>query len=160
MKLLLAIDSSKGSQTAVDEVAARPWPAGSTAEVISVVEPAHLWTMSITSEEAGRRAKEVVERAARQLSSSGLPAVGVVAGGDPKTLILDRLTGMRADLAVVGSHGVSAVTRFLLGNVAASVARQVHTCWPSRTQGRSDFTRMSARSCASSGSPAERVEAR
>lgn len=123
MKLLLAIDSSKGSQTAVDEVAARPWPAGSTAEVISVVEPAHLWTMSITSEEAGRRAKEVVERAARQLSSSGLPAVGVVAGGDPKTLILDRLTGMRADLAVVGSHGVSAVTRFLLGNVAASVAR-------------------------------------
>ena len=123
MKLLLAIDSSKGSQTAVDEVAARPWPAGSTVDVVSVVEPAHLWTMSITSEEASRRAKELVERAAAQLRSGGLTARGLTMAGDPKTLILDRLKESGADLAVLGSHGVSAVARFLLGNVAASVAR-------------------------------------
>jgi len=127
MKLLLAIDSSKGSQTAVDEVAARPWPAGSTAEVLSVVEPAHLWTVSISSEEAAQHAKELVECAAREITSAGLKAAGITAGGDPKTVILDHLTRMNADLAVVGSHGVSAVARFLLGNVAASVARHA-TC--------------------------------
>lgn len=123
MKLLLALDASRGSQTALDEVTARSWPAGSTAEVVSVVEPAHLWTMSITSEEASRRAKDLVERAAGQLSAAGVTAVGVTVVGDPKTVILDRAEKLDADLAIVGSHGVSAVTRFLLGNVAASVAR-------------------------------------
>jgi len=123
MKLLLEIDSSRGSQTAVDEVAARPWPDGSTAGVLSVVEPAHLWTESISSEEAARHANELVECAARKIGSAGLKAVGVTACGDPKTVILDHLTKTNADLAVVGSHGASAVTRFLLGNVAASVVR-------------------------------------
>jgi len=123
VKLLIAIDSSKGSQAAMDAVSARPWPAGTTAEVLSVVEPAHLWTMSITSEEAKRRARELVERGSHQLQSAGLAATGVVATGDPKTVILDQLAETGADLAVVGSHGVSAVARFLLGNVAAAVIR-------------------------------------
>lgn len=123
MNILLAIDPSKASQVAVDEMAARPWPPGSVAEVLSVVEPAHLWTMSITSEEAERRAKELVERAAAQLTASGLPAKGATEHGDPKTVILDRLAAGGADLAVVGSHGVSAVTRFLLGNVASAIVR-------------------------------------
>jgi len=32
MKILLAVDNSPASQAAVDEVAARPWPAGSHVE--------------------------------------------------------------------------------------------------------------------------------
>jgi len=123
MRLLIAMDSSSGSHAAVDEIVARPWPGGSTVEVLSVVEPTHLWELSITAEEAARRAKELVERTVEQLCSRGLTARGVVLAGDPKTAILDRLVELDADLAVVGSHNVSAVSRFLLGSVASAVAR-------------------------------------
>lgn len=38
MKILLAIDGSSCSEAAVEEAATRPWPVGSQARVISVVE--------------------------------------------------------------------------------------------------------------------------
>jgi hypothetical protein len=83
VKILLAIDASAGSQAALDEVAARPWPTGSSVEVLSVVEPMHLWSMSITAEVARGRAQELVARAAEQLRGAGLTADGVAGGGDP-----------------------------------------------------------------------------
>ncbi len=48
---------------------------------------------------------------------------GDVLAGDPKVVILDRARGSGAGLLVVGSHGASAVKRFLLGNVAATAVR-------------------------------------
>ncbi|MBI4469974.1 MAG: universal stress protein, partial [Acidobacteria bacterium] len=38
MKILLAIDGSACSEAAVGEVVQRPWPAGSSVRVLSVVE--------------------------------------------------------------------------------------------------------------------------
>ncbi len=123
MKLLLAIDGSEASQAAVAEVAARPWPGGTHVEVLSVVEPAHMWEMSITAQEANRRAHELVQRAATKLSSAKLDAEGTVLAGDPKTVILDHAAEFHTDLIVLGSHGGNAMKRFLLGNTAAAVAR-------------------------------------
>ncbi|MGH9593815.1 MAG: universal stress protein [Bryobacteraceae bacterium] len=123
MKILLAIDSSTASQAALDEVAARPWPAGSCVEVLNVAEPAHLWTFSETAEGVLRLSRELVERARVQLQSRGLQTVGVSSSGDPKIVILDHARTIAADFLVVGSQGTSAVTRFLLGNVAAAVVR-------------------------------------
>jgi nucleotide-binding universal stress UspA family protein len=123
MKILLAMDTSAASQTALDEVLARPWPAGSSFEVLSVVEPSHLWTTSETAEQAPQRAKEVVDLAVEQLRANSLVATGEVSEGDPKTVILDRAQNSAADFIVVGSHGSSAITRFLLGNVASTVLR-------------------------------------
>ncbi len=39
MKILLAVDESKYSTSAVKEVAKRPWPKGTTVRVLTVVEP-------------------------------------------------------------------------------------------------------------------------
>ncbi len=39
MKILLAIDGSPHSQDAAEEVARRPWPAGSTVRIVSVIQP-------------------------------------------------------------------------------------------------------------------------
>jgi nucleotide-binding universal stress UspA family protein len=52
-----------------------------------------------------------------------LDADGDVLQGDPKTAILDRAQQTHAALVVLGSHSVSSVERFLLGNVAANVLR-------------------------------------
>jgi nucleotide-binding universal stress UspA family protein len=123
MKILLAMDTSSASQAALDEIGTRPWPAGSSFDVLSVVEPSHLWTTSEVAREAAPRARRTVEKAAEQLCSKGQVAAGTTLSGDPKTVILDRARNMGAELVVVGSHGVSALTRFLLGNVAATVLR-------------------------------------
>jgi len=123
VKILLAMDTSSASQVALEEIAARPWPPDSSFEVLTVIEPSHLWTTSEVAQEAARWAQEVVQRAAGLLQSKGRKATGVALSGDPKTAILDRARSTGADFIIVGSHGVSALTRFFLGNVAAAVLR-------------------------------------
>jgi nucleotide-binding universal stress UspA family protein len=123
VKILLAMDTSSASRIALETIAARSWPAGSSFEVVSVVEPSHLWTTSEVALESVREAEEVVERAVGLLCSKGQPATGATFAGDPKTVILDRARTIGADFLIVGPHGVSAMTRFLLGSVAATLLR-------------------------------------
>jgi len=123
MKILLAIDASDASQAALKETGCRPWPAGSSIEVLNVMEPAHLWSTSETAEEEIQFSKALVARAAEQLRSQGLQACGASVFGHPRTVILDRAKAAGADMVMVGSHGASAVTKFLLGNVAAATVR-------------------------------------
>jgi nucleotide-binding universal stress UspA family protein len=52
-----------------------------------------------------------------------LEANGCAVSGDPKSVILEHASKLPADLVVVGSHGASKMTQFLLGNVAAAVVR-------------------------------------
>ncbi len=123
MKILLAMDTSSASQVALEEVLARSWPADSSFDVVSVVELSHMWTTSEAAQETARQAEQVVEAAAGKLGAKGDPVTGATFSGDPKTVILDRARSTRADFLIVGSHGVSAIARFLLGNVAAAVLR-------------------------------------
>jgi nucleotide-binding universal stress UspA family protein len=123
MKILIAVDHSDASQAVLREVAARPWPPKTSMEVLNVVEPAHLWTVSQTAEEAMRVSADLVQRAAGELQGRGLEASGLSLKGDPKRVILDRAQQTKADFILVGSQGVSALARFLLGNVASAVVR-------------------------------------
>jgi nucleotide-binding universal stress UspA family protein len=123
MKLLVAVDHSEASQAVLKEVAARPWPIRTCVEVLNVVEPAHMWTFSQTAEEAIRLSTDLVRRAAEELRSWDLEAGGVSLKGDAKRTILDRAKETQADFVFVGSQGVSALTHFLLGNVASAVVR-------------------------------------
>jgi nucleotide-binding universal stress UspA family protein len=121
MKLLVAVDHSETSQAVLKEVAARPWPVNTCVEVLNVVEPAHMWTMSETVENAIQRSTDVVNRGAEELRGWDLEAGGVSLKGDAKRVILDRAKETKADFVFVGSQGVSSLTHFLLGNVAAAV---------------------------------------
>lgn len=123
MKILLAVDGSEPSQNAIAEVAARPWPARSTVDVITVIEPAHLWATSETANIVYEKSAGLLRAALERLRIAGLDADGDILQGDPKAAILDRAENTKADFVVLGSHGVSAVTHFLLGNVAANVLR-------------------------------------
>jgi nucleotide-binding universal stress UspA family protein len=123
MNVLVAVDNSEASQAVLQEVAARPWPAGARVEVLNVVEPAHLWVVSSTVEEAIQSSAVFVERAAGDLRTRGLEATGISLPGDPKRVILDRAKETSADFVFVGSQGVSALARFLTGSVASGVVR-------------------------------------
>ena len=136
MKILLAIDGSPCSESAVEEVARRPWPDDSQVRIISIVEPpAPLVAepyMGVASyfEEVERlkrvQAGDVVARAAEALrAGKGAALVGVSTGvitGSPKRTIVEESEEWGADLIVLGSHGYHTWERMLLGSVSQSVA--------------------------------------
>src|SRR5436309_1033087 len=119
MKILLAVDGSPASQAAADEVAARPWPADSQIEVLTVIEPSQAWTLSPIVEELNSASKQLVDSIASRLHAAN----ATVAHGNPKSAIVDHARNVHADLIVVGAHGAGAVERFLLGSVSRAVLR-------------------------------------
>jgi nucleotide-binding universal stress UspA family protein len=148
MKILLAINGSEPSKNALAEVVARPWPPRSTVDVVTVVEPAHLWATSETADIVFRRSTDLLRETLEQLRAAGLDADGDILQGDPKAAILDRAEQTKAGYLVLGSHNVSAVARFLLGNVASNVLRHapcsvlIASPSPGRTGSRSCWLRM------------------
>jgi nucleotide-binding universal stress UspA family protein len=124
MNILIAVDSSAPSEAAVEEVAFRPWPAGSRFCVLSVAETAYFTeAAAYLIETATEAAQTVTARAAQLLAAHGLDSNAAVLHGHPKSEIVEYADGWRADLVVVGSHGHGGLTRFLLGSVAKAVVR-------------------------------------
>jgi len=123
MKILLALDFSAASETIIEEITWRPWPVGAAVEVLSVVEESHLLSMSEVALEVARRSEELVQQAAERLRATGLEVTSLVLDGNPKYVIVDHARSTQADLVVVGPHGASGLTRFLLGSVARAVIR-------------------------------------
>ena len=123
MKILLSLDASPASKTALDAVAARPWPAGSRIDVLTVVDTLEPWALAAIVEEMKVHAQQLVDVAALHLRSNGLAADPVVGEGDPKHVILEHAAAMGADLIIVGAHGMSALEQFFLGSVSKAVLR-------------------------------------
>ena len=136
MKILLAIDGSPCSDTAVEEVVRRPWPPDTQVRIISVVEPPGALTAEPYMGVAGyfeeverlkrQQAEEVLTRAAAALrGGAGTAQLGLVTEaltGSPKRTIVEEAERWGADLIVVGSHGYHTWERMLLGSVSQSVA--------------------------------------
>jgi nucleotide-binding universal stress UspA family protein len=123
MKVLLAIDSSHASQHVVDVAAIRPWPSGAEFCVISVVDIARWEGLPALVEDAKHEAQSLVRRATDKLTQSGHEVMPEIQLGPPKKAVPEFAEKWGADLVMVGSHGQSALTRFLLGSVAQAVLR-------------------------------------
>ena len=123
MKILLAIDPSPASETVLNALLARPYPAGTTATVITVIAPKYLRGDPAVAKELEMRENKLVQRAAEQLRLHELTTTSLVVRGDPKEVIVDYAANLGADFVLVGAHGETALPRFLLGSVARAVAR-------------------------------------
>ena len=123
MKVLLALDLSTGSQVAVHEVMARPWPSGTSVDIIGVADTEKLPFAPTVVEEIVARTKNTMNAAAERLRSVGLTASPRVVSGDPRTMIVDYAKEVGANLIVVGAHSSGGIAGFLLGSVAKAVIR-------------------------------------
>jgi nucleotide-binding universal stress UspA family protein len=136
MKILIAIDGSDSSQTAVQNVMARPWPPDTELRVLHVVEPPSLL---MGREMAGPdpefeavwqamrdQAKALVGKTAEKLRGTKLNVTTALVEGDPKSQIIDVANEWHADMIVLGSHGRKGLNRFLMGSVSEAVVRHAH----------------------------------
>jgi nucleotide-binding universal stress UspA family protein len=135
MKILLAIDGSTHSQDAVDEIAGRPWPTGTTVRVVSVIRPyappatevvLAAATVDTVRKQQTDEAEALTARAGERLAEPGLSVETLVREGDARSAILDEAESWDADLIVVGSHGRTGLKRLVLGSVAAAVVAHAH----------------------------------
>jgi nucleotide-binding universal stress UspA family protein len=132
MKILLAVDGSEQSQEAVQLVQSRPWPAGTTVRVLSVVPdilpppPAPAWAgaaKGYSDFQQWRRcqAESMVAGVAEIIRRSDLSVEAVVRVGEPRSVIIQEAEAWAADLIVLGSHGLTGLKRWILGSVAHHV---------------------------------------
>ncbi len=123
MKILLAVDSSAASEVAVAEVAARPWPPGTSVDLISSVEVYSAWDAPGVTDAMFQAADDSVRSAAERVKAAGLDCSSHTLTGDPRATIVDYASEWGADWIVVGSHDSPNAVRFLLGSVAKAVVR-------------------------------------
>ena len=133
MKVLLAVDGSPHSQIAVEEVAERLWPEGTSVKVLTVIhaaaplaiDPAFVLAAAHIEQVEGQRllAPRVVHSAAEKIRMKAphLVVTTEVVEGNPKDVIVDEAREWGAELIVVGSHGYGRLKRMVLGSVAGAV---------------------------------------
>jgi nucleotide-binding universal stress UspA family protein len=123
MKVLIAIDCSPASECVLDEAAARPWREGTTFSVVNVVDVQRFARFPVLIENAKREGDRLVKTGTEKLARSERKALSEVIMGFPRRAISEYAKEWHADLILVGSHGHSAIGRFLLGSVAQGILR-------------------------------------
>ena len=134
MKILLPIDGSEFSKTAVKDVCSMIRPEGTEVAVFCVVEPleyvappqmdvGYAPELEGVRKERMEHARSYVSAAADTLKRAGFQVDTSVVEDEIRGAILDFAKDWKADLIVLGSHGRRGLTRLLLGSVAESVAR-------------------------------------
>ena len=138
MKILLAIDGSEGSDVAVKQVIARPWPDGSKVKILSVVEllttvtPENFWVPSSyylkLEQSLQEQANTAIERAEAQfqVAHSPLTITTEILNGVAKEQIVEEAERWGADMIVMGSHGYRGLKKLWYGSVSQAVASHAH----------------------------------
>lgn len=134
MKILLAVDGSASSEEAIAEIVARPWPEQTEVRVITVFETPVMvglepWAagpmyFDDLQKAVSSAANVVLENALTKLKASPdkkLKVTGEVIQGSPRQEIVEKAEQWGADLIVMGSRGLGAWNRLLLGSVSNAV---------------------------------------
>ena len=133
MKILLPIDGSYHSDTALESVLNEPWPAGSIVCVMTVAEPMHNLADSVFGSfgQSALKAQEMLNADIHKLLCEATDQLKVKFGADKVTqvshegkaadYILDVAQNWQADLIVMGSHGTGGYNSESLGSICLKV---------------------------------------
>jgi len=134
MKILLAVDGSASSDDAIAEIITRPWPEQTEVKVVTAFEMSVMvgiepWAggamyFDELQKAAASAADAVVENTLtklRALTDKKLNITAEVLQGSPGQVIVEKAEQWGADLIVMGSRGLGAWNRLLLGSVSNAV---------------------------------------
>jgi nucleotide-binding universal stress UspA family protein len=122
-KILVAIDGSNHSDSALKAVAEVAKLVGSEVEVLHVVQVAVV-PHRVYSSEDDSEASKIVNDAVAQLTKSGVNAVGKIHEAVESSVareIVKEAHEAEASLIVIGSHGAGDLERVLVGSTANKV---------------------------------------
>jgi nucleotide-binding universal stress UspA family protein len=128
MKVVLAVDDSLASEQAVNDVAARSWPADTIVRLLHVVgkvvpPAASLWydargSLKTAHEQVVARNQTLVDGFAERVAKRGLGVEATVKEGNPAKLIVKEAIDWGADLIVLGWNRHSKIRQMLITDVA------------------------------------------
>ncbi|MFC4359738.1 universal stress protein [Halobium salinum] len=128
-RVLLPVDRERGAEPAVAHALDFATTFDATLHVLSVVEAGVLSSGMaepslydvLDAVEADARA--VVDDVAERATAAGVDSETTVTVGDPRVAINDYVAEHGVDLVVMGTHGRTGLSRYLLGSVAERVVR-------------------------------------
>ena len=125
MHIVLATDGSECSRTAVEFTKRFPWPPTARITLLTVVPKNELTkiTRGTIATELRQRAERLLAEETARLQETGWETQTLIREGHVAATILDAAAEFKADLLVVGSHGLSMIKRFLLGSVTQKVLK-------------------------------------
>jgi nucleotide-binding universal stress UspA family protein len=132
MKILIGIDESVFSKDAVQFVKAMRWPADARFIVLSAVQVGvaaytvpgdaiGVGPFAEAMEDLTHLHREFTAHAEKELRAAGFETEARVLPGDPGEVLVRVAKDENVDLIVVGSHGRTGLTKFVLGSVANHV---------------------------------------
>ncbi len=129
-RILFATDFSKESAKAFDTAVALAKASRATLMILHVIAPftpimpeQYIGTQTwdeIDLEGRASAKRELIKLAAKA-KRAGIRATELIAKGEPAKQIVRAARSRSADLVVVGTHGRTGFTKFILGSVAARV---------------------------------------
>ena len=135
-QILLAIDGSDESKLAAQAATELSRETGSQVHLVYVLPtPAqlighHLYTDEVRESLIGgaeRDAETFLKEQAEKISSDGGKVADThLRSGDPDKEILRAAESLGAGLIVMGSRGLGAISRMLIGSISDSVVRHAH----------------------------------
>ena len=130
LRLLLGIDGSPESQSAVSEVCGRSWHAGTEVRILGVHElmvPVNAERIALGEQIYDRinassliHLRSAVDAATQTLHEAGLVATPVIERGEPKHVLVQDARNWNADTIFIGSRGMGRIEGILLGSVSSA----------------------------------------
>jgi nucleotide-binding universal stress UspA family protein len=124
MRILVATDGSADASNAIEWLMHFPLPADSVVEVVTVAPRPIFPNGAVAHAELEAQTRRLLEDARSRLAKRWPTVSASVLYGDPRETISRAAYQRHADLVVVGSRGLGAISAFLVGSVSLGVARQ------------------------------------
>ncbi|MGE3537602.1 MAG: universal stress protein [Candidatus Tectimicrobiota bacterium] len=137
VQILIGVDGSTDALAAVQSIAARSWPVGSTVRLVTLLDTRMRTALAPAQPQVGpwlgssdTAPHDWVQRMLvtfqQPLEAAGLTVSTLIKEGDPKNVLPAEAEQWGADCLVVGARGLSRIERFVIGSVSIAVAARAH----------------------------------
>jgi nucleotide-binding universal stress UspA family protein len=126
-ELLVPTDGSRGSELAVAEGVALANATGATLHLLHVVETGRLGPDArslVKEEELTNRADEIIADAVKTVETANIDSIeSEIEFGVPSKEIRNYINAHEIDFAILGTHGTTNFSRYMMGGVSAKIVR-------------------------------------